>query len=462
MSVAEVMVAAAESLSCVNGQLNAIVGEPFSPALAGSDDGPFAGVPFAIKDLLCEAEGVPQSAGSRLLDGRVASRDSDLMATWRQAGLRTMCRTTTPELGASIATESALTGITRNPWDTRLTPGGSSGGSAALVAAGALPVAHANDAAGSIRIPAALCGLVGLKPTRGRHPAGPDSDEPMNGLTCEFVVCRTVRDAAGLLDVLCADRQGERYPVIVPSELFTASIAPGDGPALTVALQTQPAGGGRVDPRCTREVERVASVLADLGHRVVPAAPPIDAELILAINERLWPASLAETVRAVGGFERADLPELLEPWTARMVDDGRELRWSLVYEARGWQNQVARATARFFDEYDLLLSPTVARPAWPVGELSARGSVAGTREWLSTLFEYAPFTSLANVTGRPAISVPTGMVDGLPVGVQLVGRPAGEAVLLRLAAQLERALPWDARRPPVHVATQGHRHKGRS
>ncbi|MCB8913084.1 amidase [Rhodococcus rhodochrous] len=453
VSVGEVWRAAATAIETVNTSLNAVVGPLFENPLDYDIRGPFAGVPFAVKDLLLTAQGVPSQSGSALTRDFVASADSDLMSRWRRAGLATVCRTSTPEFGLSCTTEPVVSGPTRNPWDPTRTAGGSSGGSAALVASGAVPWAHANDAAGSIRIPSALCGLVGLKPTRGRTPVGPDADEPLFGLTSEFAITRTVRDAAALLDEVHGGIPGDRYLVARPPGRYSDALINARRP-LRIAVSTESPFGTAVDPRVVEQVLATAQVLEHLGHHVDFAQPTVDGSLLLELNIRFFSASIGRTIQEISGSDDVEASlARVEASTAACARRGLDLRWTDVAEARSWQNDITRSTAGFFaDEYDVLMTPTVATPAWSVG--SMRGNQPGwsAESWIREIFEHVPFTVLFNVTGQPAISVPIGMVDGLPVGGQFAAAQGAEHTLLALASELEQAAPWAGRVPPVHVA----------
>jgi amidase len=254
-------------------------------------DAPFTGVPFLIKDLVIQAEGRLNEMGSRLAAGHVAQGDSDLMARFRQAGLVTLGRTPTPEMGYNVATETLQAGICRNPWDLSRSPGGSSGGAAAAVAAGIVPVAHANDGGGSIRIPAACCGLVGLKPTRGRVPVGPGAAEGLNGFGIELAVTRTVRDAAALLDAVQGPGVGDPYVIPAPAAPY-ASILQQAPRELKIGVCTEAWSGVPVDPEISAAVMEVARACEDMGHKVEEASPPLDAEAFARANTDLWSASM--------------------------------------------------------------------------------------------------------------------------------------------------------------------------
>ncbi|SCX59505.1 amidase [Klenkia marina] len=451
VSADEVADTARAAVTAVDGELNALVGELFDAPLAHAPDGPFGGVPFAVKDLITHAEGVPQRAGSRLLgDGVPYPYDNALMTRFRRAGFATVGLTATPEFGFNAATESVANGPTRNPWDTTRSPGGSSGGSAALVAARALPVAHANDGGGSIRIPAGNCGLVGLKPTRGRTTVGPDHSDPLLGLGIEFVVTRTVRDCAGVLDAVHGAEPGERYVLPAPGTSFAEAAARAPR-RLRVALSTTAPDGAPVDPANVTAAERTARVLEDLGHEVVEAAPVYDTAAFHDANFTAWTSFLADAALGLSAALGTPLSrDVLEATTLACAEHGATLTAIDLYTADRTFNAVTRAVAAFFGEHDVWLTPTTAQPNTAIGHLDADDAGLDARGWYDKIFRFAPFTALSNVTGAPAISIPgTPSSEGWPVGVQLVGAHLGEETLLAVAGQLEQAQPWADRRPAV-------------
>src|SRR5256885_8275251 len=294
VSAQEVQQVARQAIASVNPELNALVGELFDEPLPYSADGPFAGVPFAIKDLVLHAQGVPTRLGSRLAgQGVPFPYDTDLMTRFKQAGLATLGRTSCPEFGFNASTEPVANGPTRNPWNTSRSSGGSSGGSSVLVAARALPVAHASDGGGSIRIPSAWCGLVGLKPTRGRTPVGPDYDEPLSGLGIEFALTRTVRDAANLLDAVNGPGTGDKYEIASPARPYAREVGTPPG-HLRIAMTTRAWSGSPVEKEHVQAVETVGRELISLGHRVEEASPPVDWEAFVASQLPIWTAFLAD------------------------------------------------------------------------------------------------------------------------------------------------------------------------
>lgn len=454
VSTEEVRDAALRALEDTNPRLNALVGEPFYD-VPHDPAGPLGGVPFLVKDLVCMIEGKPIEWGSRLMQGFVAPMDSFLMSRFKAAGLRTLGKTATPEMGFNANTAPVANGITRNPWDTERIPGGSSGGSGALVAARAVPIAHANDGGGSIRIPAACNGLVGLKPTRGRVPIGPAVDEAINGAAVELAVTRSVRDTAAVLDCVSGPAPGEKYYVAGPTRSYAEALRVEPG-SLRVAIRTQAFWGTQTAPEVVRAVEEVARQLESLGHTVEEASPELDVEAFFAAQLSLWTWFTAVSVLSLAEFTgREPGPNTLERGTLAALRHGAELSALELTRAFAVQNLVTRTWGAFLDDFDLLLTPTLSVPAQPVGSLDQNGSfIHEARDWLDHVFGQISFTSQLNMTGQPAVSLPLGMSDdGLPIGVQLAAQSLREDVLLQVAAQLEQAMPWADRRPAVCAAT---------
>lgn len=455
VSADEVREAALRAIEAVNPELNALVGELFDEPLSHSVDGPFAGVPFLIKDLVLHAEGVPTRLGSRMAaEGITFPYDTDLMARFRNAGLATLGRTTTPEFGFSASTEAVLTGPTRNPWGLSRSPGGSSGGSGALVAAHGVPVAHANDGGGSIRVPAAVNGLVGLKPTRGRTPLGPDFGEALGGMAIEFALTRTVRDCAALLDAVHGPGVGDKYFAAPPARPFAEEVGAPPG-NLTVAFTTEAWSGAPVDPECVRAVEELAALLEELGHNVTEATPGFDVAAFDLGNLRIWCAFLAASVATFGQLTSVQpSPDSLEATTLACAEAGTKLTALEMMEADALQNQVTRTVGRWFLDYDVLLTPTLAHATFTLGLFDGNDPSLDAKGWYDKIFLHCPFTGLFNMTGQPAMNVPVmATADGGPVGTQLVARFGDEATLLRLAAQLEEARPWADRKPAVYAGS---------
>jgi amidase len=452
-SPSELVEAAIDRLDAVNPALNAVIhdlrdrarGEAADPALP---DGPFRGVPFVVKDLDGTLGGAPFHRGNRLLKelGHVAERDSTLIARLRGAGMVAIGKSNTPEFGLQPTTEPEAYGPTHNPWDLARGPGGSSGGSGAAVASGIVPVGHAGDGGGSIRIPASACGLVGLKPSRGRITLGPDEGDAWNGFVARGVLTRSVRDSAALLDVMAGAVPGD--PTAAPGRHGTYAEAATTEPGrLRIGLLTSaPAGMAETMPACVAATEAAARALEGLGHRVEAAAPgALDEGLIanfitvLATNVA---ADLAEIAEIAGRPVTADDVEAIT-WTYREM--GESMTGVQVQRALREVHAWSRRMLAWWDEYDLLLTPTLAEIPPMLGDL-ARPDDPGTAVGRATPFVAycAPF----NVTGQPAISVPTGTSpEGLPVGVQVVAGAWREDRCLAVAGQLEQALPWADRRP---------------
>ena len=451
VSAQEVEQCARQAMLAVNPRLNALVGAPFEESLPASPTGPFAGVPFVIKDFVLHAAGVQLGIGTRLTgEGIVFPHDTDLMTRFKQAGLKTLGRTATPEFGFNVTTEPVSHGPTRNPWNLSRSTGGSSGGSAALVAARAVPVAHATDGAGSIRIPASWCGLVGLKPTRGRTPQGPDSDERLSGLGVEFALTRTVRDAAALLDAVSGPGIGDKYFAAPPARPYEQEVGASTR-RLRIAMTTQAWSGVPVDREYTDTVSKVCHELAALGHEVEEASPQVDWDAFVEANLVIWTAGVADSALGLASARGIEVsPDVVEAVTLACVEYGRRLTAVDLLRAQRLCNAISRGVGAFFRSYDVLVTPTVAAPPPPLGTLNQNDPGLDPRGWLTTLFALIPFTPLFNVTGQPAISLPLGQSsEGLPIGVQFVARYGDEATLVRLAAQLEQVFPWAQRRPSL-------------
>ena len=448
----ELVEAAIGRLERVNPALNAVVTPMYDEARAVAagplPDGPLAGVPFLLKDLVAEYAGVRFTEGSAFLADHRSERDSELVARHRRAGLITIGKTNTPEFGLVPTTEPRLFGPTRNPWDTSRTPGGSSGGSAAAVAAGVVPIAHGNDGGGSIRIPASCCGLFGLKPTRGRNSLGPDHGEAACGLAAEHAVSRTVRDSAALLDATAGPAPGDPYWPSPPERPYLDEVGRGPG-RLRIAFSKTPLSGIDVHPDCIAAVEDAARLCADLGHEVEEAAPAVDGLVMARRFAAAWLGFLGWAIldwrRRTG---REPEPGHFEPWTWRMYEVAQRQTSADYLLAVQDLHALARQMAGFFETYDVWLTPTLARPPVPLGYFDWTPETA--KEAMARLGHYTHFTLPCNVTGQPAMSVPLYWTEaGLPIGSHFIGRYGDEATLFRLAGQLEAARPWTARRPPV-------------
>jgi amidase len=444
----EVTDAAIARAEAVNPKINAIAQALFDQAVdhaSAPPSGLFAGVPFSIKDLNHPVAGACLTHGSRAFTDNIQSEDGEAVRRFRHAGLNPICISTSAEFGLSVTTESSHFGPTRNPWDLARSSGGSSGGAAALVASGVMPMAHATDGGGSIRVPASCCGLFGLKVSRGRTPIGHGKTEGWNGLTASFAVTRSVRDAAHLLDAVHGPELGARSIAQPPRIAFARAIeTPPSG--LRIALSRVSPAGLPVDPACVEAVDHTARLLLDMGHIVEEAVPDL-AILELALGMQRVTAShtaalIDARVRDIGGPIGADL---LEPVTAMMVDAGRKVTATELIAADQAFMRAAITMARFQQHYDVILTPTLAQPPASLGHVSLAIDPA---QYAARFIAYCPFTAIANQTGQPAMSMPLHWsIDGLPIGVQFLARIGEEELLLSLAADLERAAPWAHRCP---------------
>jgi amidase len=450
VGAAEVLEAAMAAVEARNHEINAVVSRLYDQAraaiAAGLPAGPFTGVPYLLKDLGAHYRGAVTSYGGSLFKDFVVDHDSEITARLKRAGLVIFGKTNTPELGLASSTEPRLFGPTRNPWSLSHSAGGSSGGSAAAVAAGMVPMAHATDGGGSIRIPASACGLFGLKPTRARNPMGPDQGEGWGGASVGHAVTRTVRDSAALLDATSGPDLGDPYWAPPPARPFLEEVGRDPG-RLRIALTTTPWNGQAVDPECAEAAREAARLCAGLGHHVEEASPVVDAGALGAANLVIIGANLRVVLEARAtalGREVSESDVERVTWTRAM--HGHTARAADYARAIGVMHRTGRQVAPFFQRFDVLLTPTMCRPPHPLGviDMMTTDEAAYTQAVLGTV----AFTSLWNACGNPAMSVPLAWSRaGLPMGAQFVGRFGDEATLLRLAAQLETAQPWAARRP---------------
>jgi Asp-tRNA(Asn)/Glu-tRNA(Gln) amidotransferase A subunit family amidase len=445
LSAAEIAEAAIERIDRRDSSLNAVICRfyddprwrlPISPG-----DAPLAGVPYLFKDLGVHCAGFPTTSASRYLKGFIASRDSTLVERCRAAGMTILGKTNTCEFGLCAATEPVFTGTTFNPWSRERSAGGSSGGSAVAVAAGMVPAAAANDGGGSIRIPAANCGLFGLKPTRARTPVGPDIGEVWSGLTTYHAITRTVRDSAALLDATAGPAAGDPYWAPPPSRPFAAEVETDPG-RLRIAITTRAPGGYPVHADCRGAVAIAARLCESLGHVVEEAAPDFDLAGLKAHFRTLWGVNLASNLEQ---YRRAGLPAPgpadLETITKLVAEEGRQKSGCDYLQAVRAFHRVGRDFAAFFQTYDVLITPTMTQPPWPLGTVDMMEN--DLDRFTEVLFSLQAFTPQFNVTGQPAASIPLHWNrEGLPIGVQVATRFGDEATLLRLCGQLERAAPW--------------------
>ncbi|WP_277964984.1 amidase [Pseudomonas sp. RIT-To-2] len=451
ISASHVRAVALQAIQAVNPQLNAVV--EVWPDEPGVVEGPLGGVPLLLKDLGITAAGRRNEMGSALALGCTAQSDSELMRRFRRAGLSALGRTATPEFAASTTTESRLLGPTRNPWDVARSAGGSSGGAGAAVAAGMVPVAHATDGGGSIRVPASMCGLFGLKPSRGRVPMGPEVDEVWSGLAVHGVLTRSVRDSAALLDAMHGHAVGDPFHVQAPEASFLALYQRQPRP-LRIGVQTSPLNGQALHPAVQNALLQTVGHLEALGHRVEPVAVDIGIswEAFVALNARFWSSNTAAWIDAIAAATGRSIDtHTLEPATLALYRQGKALSATELLGALFERNIVARHAGGLLEAHDVLLSPTLPGLAPMLGTYNAQQEQLDGWGWMNHVFNQSPFTALANVVGAPAMSVPLAHdpLTGLPIGMQFMGRFGDEGLLLGLAGQLERELPWAQRRPAV-------------
>jgi amidase len=448
LELVDAAIARAEAL---NPSLNAIVYPTFERAREHAKDeqlrdSPFKGVPFLLKDILARTTEAPTRAGSGFVPDQPSPYDAELTVRFRRAGLISLGKSNVPEFGLLPLTEPKLYGPARNPWNPLYSTGGSSGGSAAAVAAGIVPLAHANDGGGSIRIPAACCGLVGLKPTRGRNPLGPDLGDAMGGLVAEHVVSRSVRDTARALDAVSGPDLGDPYVAPPPERRFIEALREG-GPRLKIAFTRRSLAGEPLHADCIAAVESAAALCAELGHEVAEDAPSIDAAATSQAFLTVFCAGLAMVIDAtalVTGQKPTE--DRFEGLTWGFYRMGKAIAASQYMMAWLRLQQISRVVARWHVRWDAWLTPTLGGPPLPLGSVDT--TQTDVAQALATLSRYTPIAPLQNATGQPAINLPLHWsAAGLPIGVQFVGRFGEEATLLGLAAELERVRPWDRRRP---------------
>lgn len=444
---------AIDRVESVNLRINAVITKMYDEAKrnAGTlNGGPFNGVPFLLKDLIAAYEGVPMSFGSELTEDYVPDHDSFLVERYKDAGLIVLGKTNTPEFGITPTTEPDVFGPCRNPWDPDRIAGGSSGGSAAAVASGIVPAAHGNDGGGSLRIPAACCGVFGLKPTRGRGTLGPDFGEMMGGLVVEHAITRSVRDSAALLDVARGSASGDPYEIPSPDKPYREIVReePDD---LTVGLWIDPPLETQLHSDCRNATEQAAELCEDLGHQVKEVSPEVDSELMQDAFMTVWAAGTASAVEAAA-FESGNevTPEDVEPLTWMLLEMGRDFSASDYLMSLTYLHRVSRELQQeYFDEFDVLLSPTLTEPPVEIGSLKNPEEPMVGFEKASLL---VPFTPIFNITGQPAMSVPLYWNDDdLPIGIHFGAGFGREDVLFRLASQLEEARPWMDRLPSINA-----------
>jgi Asp-tRNA(Asn)/Glu-tRNA(Gln) amidotransferase A subunit family amidase len=471
-TAAELLELARKRAAEVNPKINAIVigiDKESDAQASGELTGPFAGVPFLVKDLAQEYKGYPTTYGSRALKNWVAEEHALVTQRFLDAGLVIFGKTATPEFGAKGITESEIWGPTRNPWDTSRTPGGSSGGSASAVAAGIVPAAGANDGGGSIRIPAACNGLVGLKPSRGLAPYGPQTGEPMFGMAVQGVVTKSVRDSAAMMDAIIGEYANADYQVAQPEIAFSEQIKQAPG-KLKIGYSAQSAITDNPDPEAIKALEETAQLLTELGHDVEETPPPYDDKALAADFLTIWFANCAAEVELAREELGAKYKEF-ESDTLAMAEIGRANGAVAAANALFNNMNYVHAITEYHQRYDYFLTPTISRKPVKIGELDTAPVLQKASRVMHRLhggklmlktgiveqmiddnLGWVPYTQMANLTGRPAINVPLYWTpDGMPLGVQFNGALGTDGALLQLAAQLEEARPWAGRFPAQPV-----------
>ncbi len=435
----------------INPKINAVVLKHYDEARAqiarGLPEGPYKGVPFLMKDLHLLLDGTITSFGSAAFKANKADHNSTLTDRYLASGLVIFGKTNSPEFGLMPTTEPRLYGPTHNPWDLTRSPGGSSGGAAAAVAAGLVPVANASDGGGSIRVPAAACGVFGIKPTRARTPMGPDRGEGWGGMSIAHVVSRSVRDSAAMLDATHGPAEGDPYaaPAFTGSFLAEASKAPGK---LRIAFSTKRPNGTTCHKDVVAAIEETAKLLASLGHEVEEAAPEIDTEEMSKHQAALIGSNIALTVRQRAAALGRELGDDIEPFTLLVATAAKAQSGADYADAMLYVHQMGRKMAAFHERYDIYLSATLATPPIPLKTLDTTSSDIGAI--MRNMAEYLPNIGVYNMTGQPSMSVPLAWnAADLPLGMMFTARFGDEATLFRLAGQLETARPWKDKRPKL-------------
>ncbi len=455
VSAAELAALTATASERVDASINAVV-EIYEDRASGVDestlgDGPFRGVPILFKDLYHGEGGRRCENGSRLSAGWTVDADSRAVTAIKAAGFVPLGRTTTSEWGIMGTTETAQCGPTSTPWSDSHIAGGSSGGAGAAVAAGIVPIATASDGGGSIRIPASCCGVVGLKPSRGRVSFGPETFDPLSGYAVKLAVSRTVRDTAAYLDAVAGAAAGDPYAIAGPARPYLEEVGADPG-RLRIGFWSSPWSGADPLAEVVAATSATAALLESLGHHVVEDRPAFDWEPFLDAMTAMWSANTSSGIDAFATLvDRVPGPDNLEPASFAMLEYGRTVTAHELLDALAYGNVVARRFAAYFARFDLLLTPTLGHLPEPLGIYPAKTDIT-PREAFDMWAHNESFLPAFNCTGQPAISLPLHQSSGgLPIGMQLVARQGDEATLIRVAAQLEEASPWIDRMPPVHA-----------
>ena len=453
----ELVNSAIDAIERLNPDINCVVQTLRDHALRElksiSNHAPFYGVPFLVKEFGMHFKGMKTAAGSRLARGIVFDADTNLMSRCRDAGLITVGTSTTPEMAFNANSEALVYGPTRNPWNLDHSVGGSSGGAGAAVAAGIVPIAHANDGGGSIRIPAACNGVVGMKPTRGRTPTGPDGGLFLWGLAIEFVTTRSVRDSAALLDAVAGPDDGYFYTAEPPRGSFlSAAMTP--PVRLRIGVIDQLPGSAKAASEQRARLADTRKLLTDLGHICERVKLNYDADAFNESTIRLWATTLGYTMEQFAKMTKRRInARNVEAVTLAVYRYAKKLNAMEMEWAMSVQNAVSRTVGKLMRDYDVLLTPGLGREVARLGEFDQNAKGLSVIDWWRQLmYDYSPFTPLFNTTGQPAIMLPLWQSKaGLPLAMQFVGRLGDEETLYSLAGQLEAALPWCGRIPPYYA-----------
>lgn len=456
VSPRELSLTARAAIDAINPVLEAVI-EIYEDRIGGFDEadlgsGPFRGVPFLIKDVGPHLKGRKTEYCSRLCLGLTGEVDSNYATLLKTAGVNILGRTNTPEFSMASSSENLVYGNTSTPWKKGHSANGSTGGGAAAVSAGIVPLAHGSDIGGSIRGPAAWCGGIGLKPSRGRISSGPLIDEWGYGLAMNFVQTKTMRDTAAMLDCLAVPQPGDPYVLAKPQERYASFLARPAKP-LRIAWSAKPLLDSSVDPEIAAAVAAAAKTLAELGHHVTEAAPPID---LPELDRHLMASWFYAFDRRLEGYARKTGrkigPDTLEAATLKFYEYAKSVPDTAYLDAVAYFNTFRRAMGAFFTRHDVWITPTCVLPPPALGLYSMNVDLPPL-DFIAREEKLAQYMSIYNVTGQPAISLPLAMhASGLPIGVQLAARPAEDHVLIALGGELEKAMPWRDRVPPLHVS----------
>ena len=439
-----------EKIETLNPDLNFVTTKMYDQALEAASSktlsGPFSGVPFLIKDFLAEIKGIRTTNSSYFLGNYVSDDDSELVKRYKMSGLIIVGKTNTPEMAIGVTTEPLRFGATYNPWDLTRTPGGSSGGSATAVASRTVAMAHGNDAGGSIRIPAACCGVFGLRPSRGRNPLGPHFGDLFSGMVSEHALTRSVRDSATLLDVTSGQSIGDPYTALPQSTPFASEIYSKPTPIRIGFTKTTPLGT-EIDKDCILAVERTAQLCEDLGHHVVEASPKFDAELMWLSATKALGVGTAWTIQSwARRLKKEPEKSQFEPFVWAYQEKASQISAPEYLLAIEDMQKITRNIAKFFVDYDVWLTPTLGQSPVKLGTFDFdSGDPFKLRRRMAN---FSPYTYIANATGQPAMSIPLHWNESnLPIGSHFIGRHNSESTLFRLAYQLEEARPWSNKLP---------------